>query len=143
MKKTIYLLIFIAIILALLIFLDANLTNNDALFQVSTIDALLAGVYDGETTIKELKKQGDFGIGTFDGLDGEMIILNGEVYKVKIDGEVDIIDDSETTPFAVTTFFKPDLTISLEGEFNYTELEFYIDQAIESKNIFYERQRRK
>jgi acetolactate decarboxylase len=42
---------------------------RDVLFQTSTIDALLAGVYDGEITFKELKKRGDFGLDTFNGLD--------------------------------------------------------------------------
>jgi len=49
--------------------------NKDVLFQTSTIDALLEGVYDGEITYRELKQHGDFGIGTFNALDGEMVGL--------------------------------------------------------------------
>lgn len=59
---------------------------RDVLFQTSTIDALLAGVYDGEITFKELKEHGDFGLGTFNGLDGEMVGLDGNFYKIKVDG---------------------------------------------------------
>lgn len=44
--------------------------NKDVLFQTSTINALLDGVYDGEMTYKELKQHGGFGLGTFNGLDG-------------------------------------------------------------------------
>jgi len=57
--------------------------NRDVLFQTSTINALLEGVYEGEMTYKELKQHGDFGIGTFNGLDGEMIGLEGKFYQIK------------------------------------------------------------
>ena len=53
------------------------------LYQFSTINALLQGVYDGELTIKDLKKQGSFGIGTLNGLDGELIGLDGDYYQVR------------------------------------------------------------
>jgi acetolactate decarboxylase len=57
----------------------ANTPERDTLNQVSTIDALIQGVYDGDVTVGDLKKHGDFGIGTFDKLDGEMIVLDGQV----------------------------------------------------------------
>ena len=60
-----------------------EIDNREVLFQVSTIDALLEGVYDGDLTFEELKNQGDLGIGTFNALDGEMIGLDGEFYQIK------------------------------------------------------------
>ena len=59
---------------------------DDTLTQVSTIDAILNGLYDGVITYGELKDYGDFGIGTFAGLDGEMVALGGEFYQIKADG---------------------------------------------------------
>ena len=47
--------------------------DRDTLFQVSAINALLAGVYDGDVTFEELSERGDFGLGTFQALDGEMV----------------------------------------------------------------------
>ena len=44
-------------------------------YQVSTISSLLAGGYDGDTTVGEMLRHGDFGLGTFNGVDGEMICL--------------------------------------------------------------------
>ncbi|MCA1738575.1 MAG: acetolactate decarboxylase, partial [Actinobacteria bacterium] len=38
---------------------------------------MLDGNYDGELTFAELGARGDFGLGTFDALDGEMIGLDG------------------------------------------------------------------
>ena len=61
---------------------------HDTLCQVSTIDSLLLGGYDGEFTFKELAEHGDFGIGTFHAIDGEMIALDGSFYQVRADGSV-------------------------------------------------------
>lgn len=46
------------------------------IFQLSTINALLEGVFDGNMSYGQLKQHGDFGIGTFNGLDGEMIAFD-------------------------------------------------------------------
>jgi acetolactate decarboxylase len=54
--------------------------QDDVLTQVSTIDAILNGLYDGVITYRDLKEHGDFGIGTFEGLDGEMVALDGNFY---------------------------------------------------------------
>jgi acetolactate decarboxylase len=84
---------------------------DHSLSQVSTFHALMLGKYDGETTYGELKKRGDFGIGTLNGLDGEMVALNGEFFQVRADGSVHAIPDEAKTPFAVVTFFKPDKAV--------------------------------
>ena len=80
----------------------------DLVTQYSVIDALLAGDYNGSLSCAELRRHGDFGIGTFDKLDGEMTLLDGVVYAIRADGRVDRVAGAETTPFATVTFFKPD-----------------------------------
>ena len=85
-----------------------NKENGTSLFQVSLLQALSLGDYHGTVTIDELKKHGDIGLGTFDGLDGEMIILDGVVYKAAGDGSVSVMDDG-STPFANVTFAKDDI----------------------------------
>ncbi len=75
-------------------------------FQTSTLAALLDGAYDGDLTIGELRARGDLGLGTFDGLDGEMIVLDGEVWRARADGSVERAGDDERTPFAVVTWFE-------------------------------------
>lgn len=112
--------------------------DRDALFQTSTIDALLAGVYDGETTFGEVRRNGDFGIGTFNALDGEMILLDGKVFQVSFDGAVNLIDDATTTPFANSTFFDTDQSIILDEVIgSFAELEEFLDGQISSDNLFY------
>ena len=56
------------------------------LYQYSTMAALMGGAFSGTTTVEKLLEHGDFGIGTFEGVDGEMIILNGDVYKTDSNG---------------------------------------------------------
>lgn len=80
-------------------------------WQTATMAALLAGVNDGETTITELLTHGDFGLGTFNHLDGEMVILDGTCYHLHADGRAGIADGTERTPFVAATRFTPRTTI--------------------------------
>jgi len=77
-------------------------------FQTSTVDALMAGAYDGDLTVGELLEHGDFGVGTFDRLDGEMVVLDGTCYRLRGDGSAEVAGRDEHTPFAAVTRFVPD-----------------------------------
>ena len=70
--------------------------------------ALLDGVYDGDVTIRELLEHGDFGLGTFNGLDGEMLVLDGVCYQLRGDGSARPAEPDQRTPFAVVTWFAAD-----------------------------------
>lgn len=111
--------------------------DREVLFQVSTIDALLLAVYDGILPVGELKERGDFGIGTFDKLEGEMVVVDGVCYQVRIDGVAYIVPDEVTTPFATVTFFDPDETVLVEKAGNMTELGEILEASFPSENIFY------
>jgi len=111
--------------------------DRDVLFQTSTINALLVGVYDGETDFKTLKQNGDFGLGTFNGLDGEMIALDGQFYQIKVDGVVYPVAESMKTPFSVVTFFESDDHGQLNGALNYEQLKQCVDSLIPTENLFY------
>lgn len=112
-------------------------TNTDTLFQVSTLKALMDGVYDGAITVAELTENGDLGIGTFEGLDGEMLVLDGVVYQVKADGKAVTPDSSILTPFAAVTDFEGDLSGSLQATTTYDELKAELDPLLPSNNVFY------
>ena len=62
--------------------------DHATLFQVSTAGALVAGVYEGVVTAAELSGHGDLGLGTFAGLDGEMVLVDGRCWRVAGTGEV-------------------------------------------------------
>jgi acetolactate decarboxylase len=85
------------------------------LFQASTIGALLDGAYEGDVSFNELAEHGDFGLGTLDGLDGEMIALDGNFHRADVDGAVHAVDARERTPFAVMVWFEPEIEFDLEG----------------------------
>jgi len=93
--------------------------------------------YDGEITYEELKQHGDFGIGTFNGLDGEMIGLEGKFYQIKADGIAYPVDSLLKAPFAVVTFFEPDKSVLLNQGLDYNQLTQYLDNLLPTKNIFY------
>ena len=73
--------------------------------QISTINALVEGNYDGVATIGCLKKAGDFGIGCVEPLDGELVVLDGEAYQIRFDGSVHKLADEIKTPFATVLKF--------------------------------------
>jgi acetolactate decarboxylase len=107
------------------------------LFQTSTLQALMAGVYDGDLTFQELARHGDFGLGTFDALDGEMIALDGAFYQIKADGRVYPVAGSMKTPFAAVTFFKAGRTHMLEMPMRYQQLLDYVTRLLPSPNLPY------
>ena len=112
------------------------IAGEETLTQVSTIDALMAGLYDGVISSGQLKGYGDFGIGTFEALDGEMVILEGRIYQVKADGVASIVNDSLGVPFAAVTFFDSDREVNIASGTDYAGFQAILDQNIISNNIF-------
>ena len=110
--------------------LPGAVSPHHALFQTSTIDALLDGHYDGDVSVAELQARGDFGLGTVDALDGEMIALDGAFYQVKADGRAYPVDPRLNTPFAVVTFFEPDLHRTLPPALDLAGLCAFIDRVV-------------
>jgi acetolactate decarboxylase len=107
------------------------------LFQVSTSGALVTGVYSGAITVRQLLAHGDFGLGTFEGLDGEMVVLDGAVYRVRGSGEVSQAAASALAPFAVITRFAPGTDEQIGAVSNLHELEAGCDRLRTSNNIFF------
>lgn len=90
-----------------------NTEKKETVFQVALLQSLIQGYYDGVIKVSELKKHGDTGIGTFEGVDGEMIALDGKVYQALGDGVVKEADDNASVPFSVVTFFEKDISETL------------------------------
>ncbi|MFJ3754938.1 acetolactate decarboxylase [Streptomyces sp. NPDC090080] len=106
-----------------------------AVYQTSTISALLDGVYDGDVTVGELLEHGDFGLGTFNRLDGEMLVLDGVCYHLRADGSVRPAGAEELTPFAAVTRFAPDMTLRISEPCDRNTLLGRVDAAIGSENL--------
>ena len=101
------------------------------------MSALLDGIYDGEMTISELLGKGNFGIGTFNGLDGEMIILDGTCYQLRGDGSARVADLDQQTPYAVATNFVPRILVHAPRGLRRDELSAFIDEVEPSANYMY------
>jgi acetolactate decarboxylase len=106
-------------------------------FQVSISGALVAGVYDKEVSVKSILQHGDFGLGTFANLDGEMVILDGRVYQVRGTGRVSEAGSDAGAPFAVMTRFSPQTDVETEPVASFKDLEARCDKYRNSGNIFY------
>ena len=109
--------------------------ERHSLFQVSTSNALVQGVFSGAVTVRDLKRNGDFGLGTFDRLDGELIMLDGVCYRATGGGVVTSPPDDARVPFAVVTHFRSDLSLAT-GPGSLTDLTTALDGARPSENLF-------
>jgi acetolactate decarboxylase len=100
------------------------------LFQASTIGALLDGAYEGDVAFAELAEHGDLGLGTLNGLDGEMIAVDGRFYRAGVGGGIEEISSAERTPFAVVVPFHPTIQLDLEGTLDHDRLLAELDRQI-------------
>lgn len=110
--------------------------ERHSLFQVSTSNALVKGVFDGSTTVGELRSHGDFGLGTFDRLDGEMILIEGECFRATAEGVVTPASDDRDVPFALVTRFEADITDVVDSEVSFDRLTARLDGLRPSQNLF-------
>lgn len=115
---------------------SGSTTDKDTLFQLAAFNTFSTGQYGGVMPYSELERHGDFGIGTFDGLDGEMIALDGVFYQIPSSGVPRQADASQTAPYATITYFNADKTFTISG-LNYTGLKAYLDGQLSSKDTIY------
>jgi acetolactate decarboxylase len=140
MKKTVHLPLAawcLVLVTALGHFVSSGLAADATVFQVSTFDALKKGQYDGHISFDQVKKHGNFGIGTVNGLDGEMVAVDGEFYQIRADGKVHTVPDSANTPFAVVAFFREDRTCTLQPIPNLAKVHEALDSLATCKDKLY------
>jgi acetolactate decarboxylase len=107
------------------------------IYQTSTMSALVAAAYDGTATYGEIAGHGDFGVGTFNGLDGEMVALDGQFFHLHSDGTATVADPTELTPFAVVTIFRGDAGLRVDEAMSRQELEVTVDELVSGQDHFY------
>lgn len=113
--------------------------DRDVVYQVSLLQGLTFGDYYGSIDVAELKSHGDIGIGTFDKLNGELIMVDGVVYRAAGDGSVEVVGDDETIPFSNVTFLDADEIMSISEIADYDTLLALLNEMVEEKgkNRFY------
>ncbi len=116
---------------------DSLQVEHGTLFQVSTSGALVQGVLDGAVSVATLRAHGNFGLGTYVDLDGEMIALDGAFYQVRSDGSVRLADDAQLAPFAMVTHFSPERVTAMQPFATMAEMCAQLDAQRSSDNLFY------
>jgi len=125
------------LLLAVLIHFVSCKQVEQPIYQLSTIETLLAGNYDGQKHVEYLKSHGNFGIGTFDKLDGEMIFYKGEIFKAQSNGTVCDAKENETTPYATVCWFQPSIEFSIAHFSTIIELDSIIKKQLPNDSYIY------
>ncbi|GHW20472.1 alpha-acetolactate decarboxylase [Vibrio cholerae] len=113
-----------------------HISGEGEIYQTSLMSALIAGVYEGATTIAQLLEHGDFGLGTFNELDGELIAFDRQVFQLRADGSAQPAHPEQQTPFAVFTFFKADIELPITERMTREQVHQLIDRLVPSDNLF-------
>ncbi|MDX9766233.1 MAG: acetolactate decarboxylase [Ectothiorhodospiraceae bacterium] len=121
--------------------LDRQLRDDDrasnVLYVSAPVNALVEGLYREDTTIADILARGDFGLGTFNDLDGEMVVLDGKVYQLRSDGNAHDVAADARTPFACVVPFMPYSSEDIDEPLDYAQLNALFDRLIPSKNMLY------
>ena len=117
----------------------AATADRESIAQIALLQSLAQGYFGGTVTSGELRTLGDTGIGTFEGLNGEMIVLDGKVYQALGDGRVIVAPDKTIIPYATVTFFDKDIPVKLENVKNKADLEEALNKEVHKHgaNSFY------
>ncbi len=113
--------------------------DKETVYQVALLQSLTMGYFDGSISVKDLKAHGDTGIGTFEGLNGEMIVLDGVVYQANQACKINVMGDRERVPFSNVTFFDKDFAVKLSDVADKNALEKILNEHVDKhgRNSFY------
>ena len=111
--------------------------KESPIYLCAPINAVVEGIYEEKISIGEVSQHGDFGLGTFDHLDGEMVMLEGKTYQITSEGRVNKVAEEALTPFSCVTFYNPISHAELEREMSYEAFLEWIQTLLPSPNIYY------
>lgn len=101
------------------------------------VNAMLKSYYEEDTRLGDLRRHGDFGLGTFNNLDGEMVMLDGVIYQLHADGKAYPVDDEVQTPFACVTFYRPSFVEEIDADLDYDAFNAVLNRLLPSDNMLY------
>ncbi|MDA8305902.1 MAG: acetolactate decarboxylase [Deltaproteobacteria bacterium] len=111
--------------------------GGSPVYLSAPVNALMKGIYRERTTIADVKKHGDFGLGTFNNLDGEMMLLDNVAYQLRTDGLTSVVAENVQTPFACASFFNPLSVEEVQSEMDYAAFKALLGRLIPSQNLFH------
>lgn len=101
------------------------------MFQVSTLQALMLGYSRPVITVSELLEHGDTGLGTFEDVDGEMIVLDGVCYRATENGAVAVAEPDKGVPFSAVCRMDQSRSFQLGRVENVDSLKNVLNNMIE------------
>jgi len=104
--------------------------KKPVVYQIGSFESLAAGRFDGSQPIRKLLEHGDFGVGTFNGLDGEMVVLDGKIYRANGFGDANVPPLDTKTPFAFVVPFQANILLRLTKPLSTSALQATIDKAV-------------
>jgi acetolactate decarboxylase len=113
---------------------------DHTLYQVALFQSVAQGEYYGAISVGEFKQHGDFGMGIFESVNGELIMLDGIVYQALFDGTVAVPSDDYMIPYGNAAFFEADIDGGSISAASVSELEQLLNKKIIEKhgrNQFY------
>jgi acetolactate decarboxylase len=105
-----------------------------AAYLSAPINALLEGLYEGTASVADILAEGDLGLGTFEDLDGEMVVLEGRAWQVDNTGAAREVDGTARTPFACVARFRAETVDEVPAG---TGIEEAVTGLIPSANMLY------
>lgn len=101
------------------------------MYQVSTLQALAMGYTRSVITVGDLRAHGDIGLGTFEHVDGEMIMVDNTCYRAIEDGSVEKAPDTMGVPFASVAPMVGSRTFAVDPMPNIDTLKEFLTLRIE------------
>ena len=111
--------------------------DKDIFYHYSIWEAFVNKIYDGTLTAEELKQKGTIGLGSYNALDGELIMLDGVLYEALGDGAVIVVKDTTKIAYANTAFYTEDKALTITNAKNSKDLRTQLNEQLGSKNFFY------
>lgn len=107
------------------------MANSKSIYQISTLQALAMGYTRRVTDVQSFLQHGDIGLGTFENVDGEMIVLDGECFRATEDGTVFKASPDMGIPFACIASMVSERQKEIADILNIEQLKKELDLSIE------------
>lgn len=105
-------------------------------FQNAPFQLLVDGYFKGYNSVNELASKGDFGLGVYHDMNGELILIDGIFYRVDYGGKVEKAQTYLTVPYITMTYFKPDARFTVSKKMSSRDFLDYLNKSIDPKKIY-------
>lgn len=106
---------------------------DNKIYQVSTLQALALGYSRAVISAGELLKEGDTGLGTYEDVNGEMIVMDGHCYRADQSGNITEVAPETGVPFAAVARLYGEQQFPLKDMQDITSVRTELTRKIEER----------